>query len=546
MPLGSFRSRRPALFLGALVLAAIAAVGSLSLRLAGRESVVILESNTYTEGVAGTWQRINPIYASTNEVDQDLSSLIFAGLIRIGPDGLPQPDLAELPEISENGTTYTFRLRSGLKWHDGAPLTSADFAFTVRRLKEPEFKGEAVLSEAWAGVEVEVPDSRTVVIRLRQPSAPFLARHATIGIIPEHLVGSLSASALFDSPFNTNPVGAGAYKLSQLDSRQATLVANADYHAGRPAIETVRLRFYSDYPGALRAVQSGEIQGVLVRESLTEGQVADLRQTKGVDISQPARAAFVVLYLNNDQALFQDPRLRRAVSLALDRKAIVDSVFLGAATVSQSPVPPGTWAYAQEYDNPARNTDAARRLLAEAGWAPHPTTGILVREGAEFRLTIRTDNDAGRIRIAGEIAKQLESVGIRATVASTTFSVLRRDFLEQRRYDAAVASWEQGADPDPYFAWHSSQTGNAGLNIANFTDTVTDELIARGRTRTDIEIRKDAYRQFQEKWAELEPSVIIAYPRYVYVRSTSVSGFVPPVLVAPSQRFFDLANWKSG
>ena len=284
----------------------------------------------------------------------------------------------------------------------------------------------------------------------------------------------------------------------------------------------------------------------MVRESLTEGQVADLRQTKGVDISQPARAAFVVLYLNNDQALFQDPRLRRAVSLALDRKAIVDSVFLGAATVSQSPVPPGTWAYAQEYDNPARNTDAARRLLAEAGWAPHPTTGILVREGAEFRLTIRTDNDAGRIRIAGEIAKQLESVGIRATVASTTFSVLRRDFLEQRRYDAAVASWEQGADPDPYFAWHSSQTGNAGLNIANFTDTVTDELIARGRTRTDIEIRKDAYRQFQEKWAELEPSVIIAYPRYVYVRSTSVSGFVPPVLVAPSQRFFDLANWKSG
>jgi peptide/nickel transport system substrate-binding protein len=546
MSLGSRSFRRPAVFIGALVLAAVAASGALSLRLTGTDSVVIPEPSSYTEGVAGTWQRINPIFASANEVDQDLSALIFAGLVRIGPDGLPQPDLADLPDITEDGTSYTFHLRAGLKWHDGTALTSRDFLFTVQRLKEPDFKGESALSEAWTAAEVETPDDRTVVIRLKQPSAPFLARYATIGIIPEHLLGTLSASALFDAPFNANPVGAGPYKLAQLDSRQATLTANADHHDGRPSIQTVRLRFYSDYSAALRAVEVGEVQGVMVRETLSDGQVADLQGAKGLSVVQPARTAYFLLYLNNDQALFQDPRVRRAVSLALDRKTIVDRVFRGAATPSVSAVSPETWAYAADYDNPIRNADAARKLLEEAGWRAHPTTGILVREGTEFRFTIRTDNDAGRIGIAGEVAKQLEAIGIRATVASTTFSVLRRDFLEQRKYDAAIAGWDQGADPDPYFGWHSSQTGNAGLNIANFTDTVTDELIARGRTRTDLDIRRDAYRQFQEKWAELEPSVIIAYQRYIYIRTSSVSGAVPPVLVAPSQRFLDLAHWETG
>lgn len=540
------RSRRPLLFVGALAVAALATVGALGLRLSGKDSVVIPEASVYTEGVAGTWQRINPIYSSTNEVDQDLVQLIFAGLVRIGADGLPQPDLAELPEISDDGRTYVFRMRAGLRWHDGQPLTSADVVFTLSRFTETGYKGDTALSEAWTGVGVETPDAATVVLRLRQPSAPFLARYGTVGILPQHILGGLAASALFDAPFNSNPVGAGPYRLESLDSRQATLVPNTAYHLGRPSIEKVRLRFYTDYPAALRAVEAGDVQGVMLREPPADAQGTDLRKTKGLAIELPARAAYVILYLNNDQALFQDFRVRRALSLALDRRAVVEHVFSGAASPSSSAVPPDTWAYAADYDNIARNVEQARKLLSDAGWTPHPTTGILVREGTEFRFTIRTDNDAVRVAVASEVAKQLEAVGIRATVASTTFSVLRRDFLEQRKYDAAIAGWDQGPDPDPYFGWHSSQTGNAGLNIANFTDTVTDELIARGRTRADIDVRKDAYRQFQEKWVELQPSVVIAYPRYTYVRANSITGDVPATLSSASQRFAEIWRWKSG
>jgi ABC-type transport system substrate-binding protein len=177
-------------------------------------------------------------------------------------------------------------------------------------------------------------------------------------------------------------------------------------------------------------------------------------------------------------------------------------------------------------------------LIKVVTGAHQPDAGTL-----EVRGQPVTDNDPVRVQVAEEVRRQLEPLGIRATVASTTFSVLRRDFLQERRYDAAIAGWDQGADPDPYFGWHSSQMGSAGLNIANFEDTVSDELIAKARTTNDAEVRKDLYHQIQDVWQQQVPSVIIAYPRYLYVHTDSLKGFEPGVLFAGSQRFYDVQKW---
>ncbi|MBA4179274.1 MAG: hypothetical protein C0506_01670 [Anaerolinea sp.] len=537
--------RRPLTLAAILVVAALAALLALYLGLSDRESVIGSQGEVYSEAVAGTWQRVNPLFANTNEVDADLSQLVFAGLLRLAPDGQLQPDLAALPEVSDEGRVYTFKLRKNAVWSDGTALTSADVAFTIRAITDPDFKGDPALAEGWLGVELETPDASTVVIRLKQASAPFLARNATLGILPEHLLGTLSAAALFDAPFNAQPVGAGPFKVASLDSREARLVANGSYHLGVPLLAEIRLRFYPDYSTALRALQGGEVNGLMVRDSLSEAQVTDLRGVKGMKVEELTRSAYIVLYLNNAQAAyFQDERARRAIALLIDRTRIADRVFFGVATPSSSAVTPGSWAYAQDYDAIVPDSTAARQLLEAAGWKPHPTTGILIKDGEEFRFTIRTDNDPLRIQVAAEIARQLEPFGIRATVASTTFSVLRRDFLQERQYEAAVAGWDQGADPDPYFGWHSSQMGSAGLNLANFEDTVADELIAKGRTTGDIEVRKDAYRQFQEVWQEKAPSVIIAYPGYLYAHTDSLKGFTPALLFSAAQRFYDVHKWR--
>lgn len=538
--------RRPWVIGAILAAAALAAGGALLLRMRDSEGVVLVDTGSYTEAAAGTWQRVNPLFATTNDVDQDLSALVYSGLLRLGADQSPQADLADLPEVSSDGRTYTFHLRKEARWQDGTSVSADDVTFTISRLLDPEFKGDPALAESWSGVQVEAPDESTVRITLKQASAPFLARNATLGILPRHLLGSLNAAALYDAPFNSMPVGSGPYRVESLNAREAVLKANESYYGGQPAIGTIRLRFYPDYPSAIRALGSGEAQGLFARETLSEAQYTELQRLRGMKVDTYQRAAYLVLYLNNDQAaFFQDERVRRAIGLAIDRQGIVDRVFAGLATASASAISPGNWAYAKEYDAVAPDVEQARRLLAEAGWLPHPTTGILTKEGSEFRFTLRTDNDPTRVAVAGEIARSLEPLGIRATVASTTFSALRRDFLQERKYDAAVAGWDQGADPDPYFGWHSSQMGTAGLNIANFGDVVIDELIAKARTTNDPAVRKDQYRQFQEKWADLTPGVVIAYPRYVYVHVESLQGPKPALLAYPAQRFMDVNRWKN-
>jgi peptide/nickel transport system substrate-binding protein len=536
-------SRRTVVLLAVFVAAVLAAAGALAFRLSGSEGVVLPSSSGYTEGVSGTWQRVNPLFAAGNEVDADLSQLIFAGLVRLAPDGRVVGDLADVPRVSDDGRTYTFKLRRDLLWHDGQPLTSSDVAFTIRALTDPDFSGNQSLAEGWRGAQLETPDTSTFVVHLRQASAPFLARSATVGILPEHLLATIPVRELEDAPFNANPVGSGPYRVESLDSREARLVAYSAYHFGRPGIERLKLRFYSDDASATRALQSGDVRGLLLRGSVTQGQLSDLQKVKDTEVVQLQRTTQLLLYLNTTNTLFRDQRVRQAISLGIDRGTLVEKELLGAGTASVSPVAPGTWAYTKDYDNPDQNVSAARQLLQEAGWVQSPTTGILTRDGQEFRFTLRVDNDPIRFAMANDLARQLDTLGIRAAVASTTFTVLNLDYLVPRKYEAALATWELGADPDLYFGWHSSQMGSAGLNLGNFEDPVTDELISKGRTSTDIEVRKDSYRQLQEIWQDLVPGVIIAYPHAIYARSDNVQGVTDGVLFTGASRFADVQKW---
>lgn len=514
------------------------------LRVTGSDTPPPVEEGALVEGLAGTWQRVNPLFANLNEVDEDISALVFGGLLVRTPDGAVGPGMADLPEVSGDGRTYTFRLREGLLWHDGQPVTSGDVAFTIDAITDPEFRGDPSLAEPWTAIEVQTPDARTVVFVLPQPLASFPARYATIGIVPEHLLGGLSAAELFEAPFNQEPVGSGPYRLVRLNTNEAVLEAFPQYFQGTPAIERIRLRFFADYPSATSALAAGELDSLMLREPLTASRLAELQSIEGVDLLAYQRSAYLLLYLNNDDARFSDARVRRAIGLAIDRSALASEQFAGVGTTSASIIAPGTWAYAGLYDERARNLAEARRLLDEAGWTLNAATGVRTREGSELRFTIRTDNDAQRTGMATAIAEDLDALGIRATVASTTFLVLQRDFLRERRYDAALAGWDQGGDPDPYFGWHSSQLGTAGLNLANFRDVVSDELIATARQSSDAEVRKELYRQFQDQWAKLAPSVVLLYPQYLYAIRGGLEGPVAGALATPADRFAQIHTWK--
>ena len=226
---------------------------------------VPVAGGTYVEGVMGYWEAINPILAPSmaagNPTEQDLTSLVFDGLTVLAEDGQIAPSLATDWDVSDDGLAYEFRLRRDVTWHDMAPLTSADVAFTVQALQDPGYQGDADLSALWRNVIVEQVDPHTVRFRLAEPLPSFLY-YTTIGLLPAHLLGDVPAAELPSHSFSReHPVGTGLFKVESTAADRVVLVANEDYWGARPYLERLEFWFYDDWQGLLTDFERGEVHG---------------------------------------------------------------------------------------------------------------------------------------------------------------------------------------------------------------------------------------------------------------------------------------------
>ncbi|MDP3766754.1 MAG: ABC transporter substrate-binding protein [Dehalococcoidia bacterium] len=300
---------------------------------------------SYVEGVAGEPSVVNPLFAGFNEVDRDLTSLVFSGLVRLGPKGEVQPDLADEPVVTPDGLTYIFELHPGLTWHDRQPLEADDVAFTIAMIQDPEFQGDPVLAELFQDVQVEVQDVRTISMTLPQAFAPFLARGATVGILPEHLLGGLSASELGDAAFNEQPVGTGPFRLVDLAPTGAVLEPFEAYQLDPPFLQRLELRFYRDDAALLNALQEEEVDGALFRPGLGEAAIAGLDDDSRWVRRSLHATTYSLVYLNPQVPAFDNSLVRRALQHGLDRQALIDEVLDGQALLLDSPIARDLWAY---------------------------------------------------------------------------------------------------------------------------------------------------------------------------------------------------------
>lgn len=495
----------------------------------------------YVEAVVGSPLRVNPLYTAFNDVDKDLATLVFSGLTRLGPDGTVLPDLAERWEVSPDARVYTFHLRQGVTWHDGAPFTADDVIFTWSALSDPDFKGEPSLGEFWHQVGCAKENDFTVVCELPQPFAPFLA-HTTIGILPRHRLEDLSAEGLFIVPFNEQPIGTGPFILRALNGQKALLESNPSYHWGEPAIAEIELRFFSDYRSATSAVQDERVQGLFVGPEASPDILEQLQQEKRLQRLASRRNSYTLLYLNTRMPPLDDRSVRQALIYALDREAIVADRLDGRAQLADNPIVPGTWAYSADIRSYRHDPQKTRSLLEESGWQIN-SRGVLEKEGRELRLEILTDNDPERVAIGQEIAHQLRAVGVDTSLESQAGSDLVRNFLLPRRFQAVIYGWDQGYDPDPYPAWHSSQMQERGFNLAGYADQHLDQVLSDARQTSDLEQRKALYREFQQVFAEAVPSILLFYPVHNYFVDKDVKGITLGVLFEPASRFGNVHQW---
>jgi peptide/nickel transport system substrate-binding protein len=504
--------------------------------------LVAAAGGTFVEADVGGPRYINPVLCQFNQVDSDISALVFSGLTRRDERGNVVPDLATSWDISPDGKRYTFHLRNDAFWHDGQPVSAEDVAFTVGVLQSPDYPGPPNLARLWRDVKVTVFDERTVSFDLPEPYSPFLA-YTDVGILPAHVLKYTPVTELTKSEFNRLPIGSGPYVVVEADAEHVLLHPSSRYYGEAPYLSAFEFRFFHDQGEALRAYERGEVSGIadVAPEYLSE--VASSK-TLVVYSASIARLEMVLLNLKSASATFLGDRsLRVALMLALDRQALVTHVLEGRGVPAHAPFASYSWALNPNGLSYSYDPAQAAKILDAQGWVDHDGDGIRDKDGQRLQFTLLVPDERSAKAVGQEIARQWRTIGVATEVKAVPFVELVEKHLQARQFDAALVDLSVSGDPDPYILWHSSQAQPGGQNYAAFVNPEADKLLESARRELDREKRQKMYYRFQDIFAEELPALPLYYPVYTYAVDQSVHGVELGPLVEPYDRFRSLPGW---
>jgi peptide/nickel transport system substrate-binding protein len=447
-----------------------------------------------------------------SRVGTDISSgrvadLLYSGLIRVDASGNYVPDLAESWETPDD-RTIVFHLRPGLTFHDGRALTSRDVRFTFESLMADGFSSPK--KSGYVSVErFETPDDATVVLRLRETNAGIFD-NLTLGIVPD---GTDTETQ------RTRPVGAGPYRLTQLvvDER-LVLEAFEQWHAGRPAIDRIVFRIIPDTTTRLLELKRGTVNFAL--NSLPLESVRDFEGRQDLKVVSSSGSRYEYLAFNLRNRFLSDLRVRQAFAHAIDRERIVRDLLDGHASLTDTMMPAGHWARAESLPSWPHDPARAMALLDEAGFPDPDGPG----PGKRFTIVYRTSQDMEANQRAEMLQQMLAEVGVGVEIRSTEFAVFYDD-IQNGRFE--IFSLRRGgvSDPDFYYTiFHSASIPPSGQNRGAWRNARVDELIMKGRSTFDRNVRREAYVELQEIAARELPYLSLYHLDNVAVMDRRLEG----------------------
>lgn len=495
----------------------------------------------YREGVVGTPLYVNPMFCGFNAIDRDLCRLLFRGLMRFNPQGVPVLDLAQSCTLSADGLVYTFALQPNQRWHDGTLVTAQDAVFTFGDvLQDPDFPGLETMDVA----AVKSLDSLTLEFTLDQPFAPFLDL-MTIGLLPEHVFGDVPVADLLDFARDQPlPIGTGALQVERAGPAFMRLVPHRFHDDPLPYIEALEYRFHANTADLLAAFAQGELEG------LSAGLPQNLEvlpNKSDLQLHASAEPGLIIVLLNHRTEripALREVQVRQALLHAINREQVLAASPLGWGMVAHSPVSANNWAHKDDVPVYVYDSLKAVQLLEDSDWRDRDGDGFLDRDGQRFSLTLLTSDDDMLVTYAETIAAYWHDVDIEVRVEVQPFGQLLSEQLEPRAFDAALVQISdlQG-DPDPFRFWHSSQIQPGQLNYGAWHNPYADELMEKARITLDAEQRRWLYHQFQDVFAAELPALPISYPVYVYGVHERVQNVQVGPLNHSSERFATFADW---
>ena len=488
------------------------------------------------EGSIGDASNLIAMLAA-DSASHDIASLCYNGLVKYDKDLNLVGDLAESWDISQDNLTITFHLRKGVKWQDGIEFTADDVMFGYQTIVNP------TTPTAYAGdfqevEKAEVVDKYTFRVKYKKPFAPGLASWGYVVVLPKHI---LEGQDITKSPLTRSPMGNGAYKLKEWKAgEKIELVSYHNYFEGRPFLEGFIYKIIPDTSTMFLELQAGNIDFMglsplqYLRQTETKVFQENFRKYKYLSF------AYTYMGFNLLNPLFQDKRVRQAISYAINKNEILEGALLGLGEVATGPYKPGTWQYNPAVQTYPYNPEKAKALLKEAGWVDTDGGGILEKDGKHFEFTVILNQGNNERRKTAEIIqRRLADVGIKIKLRTLEWATFINEYIDKKNFEATILGWTIGQDPDLFDVWHSSKTHYKELNFISYKNEEVDRLIMEGRHTFDLEKRKKAYSRIQEILAEDQPYVFLYVPYALPIIHKRFRGIEP----APAGISYNFVKW---
>ena len=440
------------------------------------------------------------------EVDDGVQLAIFDALFRISPEGEFIPALAaEVPTVengglSEDGLEWRVKLREGVTWHDGQPFTAEDVKFTLELVVDPDFRSWRTTGHDLVR-DITVVSPTEITWRMEEPFAPYMSILVETMMVPQHILGPEADRN--NAPFNQAPIGTGAFKWgSRSAGDHIELVANPDYFADGPYLERLIYKYIPDLTVLYTQFKSGDID-IVSNQYITPDNYAEAKDLPGKVVEVVPSSTVESLFLNMGRPQFQDEAVRQALYAALDKQTIIDALYYGLPTPTESYLPQESFFYNGDLPKHEYNLDRARQLLDDAGWAPG-AGGIREKDGV--RLSFSNSTTSGnhlREQAQQFIQQSLQQIGVEMTISNKPPAVMWGDYWTQSEFDSVMVGivFTTGADADVTVRFSSNAIpvkGGSGSNTGQYENEQVDKLLAEAGTTFDREKRKQIYQEVQQ------------------------------------------------
>lgn len=468
-----------------------------------------IDENTPHEG--GTLLRrletdvatLNPVLA-TSRYDRLVVNYIFNPLVYIDASLQPTAGLAETWEISPDGKLYTFHLSPKATFSDRTPVRASDVLFTLRKLVDPKTEAPQIAG-GFAQLDLgttKVIDDHTIVIGFKEVFASQLTRFNELLIVPEHVYGQGD----FRNDFVARAIGSGPYRVvRRVPGKEILLERRDDYWGRKPYIKNVLFKVVVENATAWNALQRGDLDETIVSSDIWLNESNNAQLKKKLDFRRFYTLSYNYIPWNGHDPIVGDKRVRRALSMCVDIKSLINNLYHGTARAMTGPFTPDSWAYNPEVPVVEFNPTEAKRLLNSLGWLDTDGDGILDKGKKPLKLEMLVVAGSGpTLSFAQLFQSELKKIGVELNILPLDPSVLIQRVLGGN-YQSAYLAWDQDPDPDPHDIFHSSQFPPHGQNFIYYANPRADQLIEAGRRELDRSKRQTIYRELHALLAEDQP-----------------------------------------